>query len=227
MSTPGAAVLACEITLVAGPQARLHHIDVRARTSQHETVAQCRTQREEDPPDRPESAACACRDPYADTDQRQGQRAARLVNQAPTKLRLALNQGKLGRDAADRQVGAQRVQVCTSTRAVDSLQTLLILIGGEAPGDGVLVQLLDKMLALRVGDAYLTGIGHNQNVVHVCARGSKFVPHEKNSVSHEADSVSHEADSISHEADSGSYATELASAQGATHGQGRLRCRAD
>ncbi len=77
---------------------------------------------------------------------------------------------------ADGQVGAQRIEVGASTRGVDGLQALLVLLGGEPSGDRVLVQLLDKPLTLRVGYAYLARLWHTQNVDQADRYGANVVP---------------------------------------------------
>jgi hypothetical protein len=162
-------VLAREVALVPGLQARLHDIDVRAWTEKHEAVAQRREQREEDHPDRPESTTGAGGDPYADADQRQGDRAAGLVHQPPAKLRLALHQRELGGKRTDWKIGTLSIKVGAGTSRVDRLQALLVLLCGKTTRNRVLVQLLDQTLTLGVGYAYLARIGHIQNVVGVAS----------------------------------------------------------
>jgi hypothetical protein len=84
---------------------------------------------------------------------------------------LALYQGKASRHRADRQVGAQGVEVCARACRIDRSKTLVELIRAEPARDGVLVELLYEPFALGVRYAYLSGIGHIENVVQMDEAG--------------------------------------------------------
>jgi hypothetical protein len=58
-----------------------------------------------------------------------------------------------GLAGGDRQVAPQRVELGGRTRRIGGLEPVLELVGVQAPGDGVLVELIDEALAVLVGGA--------------------------------------------------------------------------
>jgi hypothetical protein len=161
-----APVSAREALFVACLQARFDDVEVRGGAEQLPRVADHGQQRHADHPGGPEAAVRAHGHPHAYGQRRETEAAAGLLGQATPQPALALGQRELDRARADGQVGAQRVRVGAGGGPVGGADAVLELLGGEAPGQGVLAQLLDELLAVSVGDAQLRDVGHALNVVH-------------------------------------------------------------
>jgi hypothetical protein len=147
-------------------------VDEIVKPEQPPGVADDGQQRRADHPRRPEAGAGAARQPHADAHRRDAEPAAGLLHEPPAKLALALAQRERNRRRADRQVRPQRIEVAARSRAVGAADALLHLIGRQPPGERVLAQLVDHLLAVGIGDTQLRGVAHALNVPRYSERFS-------------------------------------------------------
>ena len=81
------------------------------------------------------------------------ERSAGLLNQPSRQRRAACRGADHRRPWGDWQVAPQRIELAQRLGRVGGLRTLLEVLGAEPPGDGMLVELGDELLAVLIGGA--------------------------------------------------------------------------
>src|ERR1700722_1765147 len=153
-----------EAAFVASLQTRFDDLEVRARAEQRPAVTHDGQQREGDDPAGPEGPVRARGDPRAGADRRKRRRAAGLLREAPAQLALALGERACDGRRADREIDFQLVEIGARHRTIGAADAILELLRGEPPGERVLAQLLDRLLAIGVGYAQLREVTHTKKL---------------------------------------------------------------